>query len=238
MGFWSGFKKWAPLVAGAAAVPFTGGTSLLTTLGIGAKTAAAIGAGAGIAGKIAGGASNQRAQDRGAQAEYDVSRVPIQNQQALQFADAKRKAEADRMRQIGGADMLANFKPSSDPRAAKFQNNGQLSGGQMNPETIAMIRARAMQALESGSDVPQMQTMPDKPGGGGTKTDSFLNALTMAGTGLGALRESGVLGGGQQQPPTEQGGAINLPNIPGVGAVPEDERPWWMKQAPITMRGN
>lgn len=195
MGFWSGFKKWAPLVAGAAAVPFTGGTSLLTTLGLGAKTAAAIGAGANVAGRLAGGASRQRAEDRGAQADYNLLRQQVENQRigsanndALAFAKDRRAAEMDRIRQLGSVDMLSNMKAPTDPRAAKFANSGQMS-----PEHLALIRERAMKALESGSDVPQLQTSgptPDMPQG--TRTDSFLNALNLGSTALGALNESGI----------------------------------------------
>src|SRR5688572_9559974 len=106
---------------------------------------------ASIAGDLAKGASKQRAEDRGAQAEYDGLRVPIQNSQALQYAQARQGADRSRMGQIAGADMLGNFQPSSDPRAQKLQHNGQLRGGQINPETVQMMRARALQALESGS---------------------------------------------------------------------------------------
>jgi hypothetical protein len=162
-------------IAGGAAAA-GGGGSLLGTLGAAAQ----------MGGRLTGAAGAQRSEDRGAQAEYDVARVPTQNAQALQYANARTNADMNRTRQIGSADMLSNFKAPTDPRAQKFLNNGQLSGGQMNPETISMMRDRAMKALESGSDVPQMQTIPDQPGGGPTRTDSLLRTLGMAGTALSA----------------------------------------------------
>lgn len=180
-----------------------------------------------IGGKVAGGMSKQRAEDRGAQGEYDAMRVPIENSQAMQHAQMRRQAEADRLRQISGAEMLQNFKGPTDPRAQKYLGaGGQLSGGQISPETLAMMRERSMNALQSGSDVPQLQTMPQKPGGGATGMDSFLNALSMGGTALGALRESGVLRG-------DDGGQQTSVNAPGDLSAsifrnrPEEDAPWW-----------
>lgn len=225
MSFWSTLGKIALPVGAIAAAPFSGGSSLLTMLGMGAKTAGLIGAGLGTAGAVAGGMSKQRAEDRGAQADYDAMRVPIQNSQSLQYAQAKRQAEADRLRQIGGAEMLQGFKAPTDPRAQKYTNNGQLMGGQISPETLAMMRDRSMNALNSGSDVPQMQAMPAKPGGGATGMDSFLNALSMGGTTLGVLRESGLLNG--------DGGRSSSVNAPADLASsifkkkPEDDVPAW-----------
>ena len=193
MSFWKTLGKIAGIAAPIAAAPFTGGTSLLGMLGAGAKTAGLIGTGLGVAGKLAGGAANQRAQDRGAQAEYNWARIPIQNSQALQQSKDRLSADQARMRQIGSADMLGSMKPPTDPRARLG------GGGQMSPETLQMMRARAMNALESGSDVPQMQTMPNQPGGGATGMDSFLRTLQMAGTGLGAMQESGLF-----RPPAPQ----------------------------------
>jgi hypothetical protein len=220
MGFWSTLGKIGGIAGPIAAAPFTGGGSLLGLLGASAPVASAIGAGLGVAGKLASGASQQRAQDRGAQAEYDALRVPLQNSQQLQHAQARLGADRSRMGQIAGADMLGNFTAPTDPRAAKFQNNGQLSGGQIDPATIAMMRQRAMSALDSGSDIPQMQQLPTKPGGGATGMDSFLNALSLGSTALGGLRESGIL---NRQPQ-----AVTRPGSP-VGQVvfPNEQEPWW-----------
>lgn len=188
-----------------------------------------------VAGQMAGGAANQRSQDRGAQAEYDGMRVPLQNAQQLQYAQARQGADQNRMRQIGSADMLGSMKKPTDPRAIMG------GGGEIDPETIAMMRERAMSALKSGSDVPQMQQLPAEPGGGATGMDSFLRTLSGVGTGLGALQESGLFQPRQPQQSStlpNQGGGVQLPSMPQVGAIPEDERPWWLKQAPATMRGN
>lgn len=212
MGFWSTLGKIAGIAGPIAAAPFTGGTSLLGTLGMGAKTAGLVGAGLGAAGKLASGASAQRAQDRGAQAEHDLVRAQLENQrignantQALQFANARTGAEQNRMRQVMSSDMLGSSTQPTDPRA-------RMSGaGYMSPETIAMMRERAMKALESGSDVPQMQqtaatpTMPK-----GTGMDSFLNALSMGGTALGALNEAGIFNRGPQM--TEVDPNLNAAN--------------------------
>lgn len=226
MGILSTLGKIALPIGAVAAAPFTGGGSLLTMLGMGAKTAGLIGAGLGAAGTIAGGMSKQRAEDRGAQGEYDSLRVPIENSQAMQHAQMKRQAEADRLRQIGGADMLSNFTTPTDPRAQKFLGaNGQLPGGQINPETLQLMRSRATTALNSGSDVPTLQQMPAKPGGGATGMDSLLNALSMGGTAVGVLREAGVLGG-------NDGGRAASVNAPAdlsasIFNRDDEDAPWW-----------
>ena len=189
---------------GAYAVPtVASATTAGTAAGTGGSFLSALGgskgvmSGLSIAGKLASGAAAQRAQDRGAETEFDYlnnqnyntamqSRTAQQNSQSLDYAKARTTAEQNRMRQIGSADMLGNSKPPSDPRA-------RLSGaGYMNPETIAMMRDRALKALESGSDVPEPTAIPDyretsmaQP----TKTDSFLKTLGMASTGLGAWDE-------------------------------------------------
>jgi hypothetical protein len=190
MGFWSALGKIAGIAGPIAAAPFTGGASLLGMLGASAPVAGAIGAGLGVAGQLAGGAANQRAQDRGAQAEYDGLRIPIENQVGLNYANSRRAAESDRLRQLGGTDMLSNFSTPTDPRAQKFLGQGgALPGGAINPETLALIRERASKALATGSDVPPMQRLPQEPGGGATTTDSVLRALQMGGTALGAYEE-------------------------------------------------
>lgn len=232
MGFWGTLGKVAGIAGPLAAAPFTGGTSLLGMLGMGAKTAGMIGAGLGTAGRLASGASAQRAQDRGAQADYNLLRQQVENQRvgnentnAMALARDRRSAEADRLRQLGSVDMLSGMKPPTDPRA-RFD-----TGGRMSPEHLAMVRERAMKALESGSDVPQLQTSgptPTMPRG--TGTDSFLNALSMGGTVLGGMREAGLFGGSQPAP-----GGVDLDKISGVGRVAEDERPWWLKQEVATM---
>jgi hypothetical protein len=151
-----------------------------------------------IAGDLAGGAANQRAADRGAQAEHDLVRQRLEqervgqaNTQTMQNSQNRLGAEKARMGQIASADMLGSSKPPTDPRA-------RLSGaGYMSPETIAMMRERAMSALQSGSDTPQLQgtgPTPTMPQGGGM--DTFLRTLQGVGTGLGALQQSGILGQG------------------------------------------
>lgn len=241
MGFWSTLGKIGSIAGPLVAAPFTGGTSLLGLLGASAPVASAIGAGLGAAGRLASGASAQRAQDRGARTEFDLynnaaynrdmqSRTGQQNEQALLYAKARQDAERNRLRQIGSADMLGSSRPPTDSRAV-------LSGaGYMSPETIALMRDRAMKALESGSDVPELAQMPAyretqmaQPG----KMDSFLSALSMGGTAAGALREAGLLGGGQSAP-VSQMGQVNLPPTP-VGQLDDDDRPWWLKQTPAQM---
>lgn len=171
--------------------------------------------------QLFGGAAKQRAEDRGAQAEYDIARVPIQNAQSLQYADARRAAERQRMREIMGSTMLSAQTPPSDPRAQKFD-----TGGRLDEDAIEMIRGRAHRALQTGSDVPQMQAMPEKPGGGPTGMDKFLNVLNMGSTALGGLRESGLLGG-------NDGGRSASVNAPAdleasiYSRQPQEDVPWW-----------
>lgn len=204
----------------------TGGSRVLDTLSRGREIYDRVRPYVDAFGRMAGGAADQRAEDRGAQAEYDVARVPVQNAQALTFAQARTGADRQRLREIGSADMLTNFKAPADPRAQKFLNNGQLSGGQMNPETIALMRERAMKALESGSDVPQLQTMPDRPGGGPTGTDSFLNTLRYTGTVMDTIDEWGRRRPQGQTtttpPPTSTSpiGQVRFPNE-------QTDVPWW-----------
>lgn len=178
-------------------------------------------------GRIAGGAADQRAEDRGAQAEYDLARVPIHNAQNLQFSNARLDADRRRMREIGSADMLTNLKPPTDPRA-KFGN-----AGGVNPETIAMMRERATKALDSGSDVPELQTVPNQPGGGPTRTDSLLRTLDLVGSGVRTVNDLGGLSG-------NDGGRSTSVNAPadleaGIFRQQEQDIPWW---SPLGRRAN
>jgi hypothetical protein len=227
MGFWSTLGKIALPAAGIAAAPFTGGGSLLTMLGMGAKTAGLIGAGAGMAGALAGGASRQRSEDRGAQADYDLYRSQLENRNALEAARERRSAESDRLRQLGSVDMLSSMQAPTDPRAVVSQ------GGRMSPEHLQMVRQRALAALESGSDVPAMTSLPDKPGGGPTGMDSLLNALSMGSTAVGAMRESGVLGG-RPAPSGESVGSMN--DLARLLPPGQDEPPPWSPLHPNQRR--
>lgn len=181
-----------------------------------------------MVGKLAGGASKQRAEDRGAQGEYDAMRVPIANAQNLQYADARRAAERQRMREIMGSTMLSAQKPPSDPRAQKFD-----TGGRLDEDAIEMVRSRAHKALQTGSDVPQIQTMPDKPGGGPTGMDRFLNILNMAGTAVGGLREAGIMGNDYGRTSSVNAPADLEASI--YGTQQQDDVPWW---SPLARRGN
>jgi hypothetical protein len=58
MSFWGTLGKIASIAGPLAAVPFTGGTSLLGMAGLGAKTAATVGGILGAAGKVAGSLGN------------------------------------------------------------------------------------------------------------------------------------------------------------------------------------
>lgn len=154
-------------------------------------------------GKLLGNRSKQKAEDRGARTEFDLfnnmnynramqDRAGQANQQALQFADARQGAESARMRQLGSVDMLSGMKPPTDPRA-RFD-----TGGRMSPEHLALVRERAMKALESGSDVPQMQTMPayrETQMAQPSKGDRVLDMLGMGANLWGGLKEAGLFGG-------------------------------------------
>lgn len=184
----------APALAGAFGAGGGGGAAagggLAASVGAPAATEAGIfgAAGAGgaaastggilgglsAAGRLAGGVLGTRAQNRAAEADYGLA----SDRTALSAANLRMGAEGGRERQLIGADLTSSMKPPTDPRAQPF-----LSGSTVSPDTIALIRQRAQGALASGSDVPTMSTMP-KPG----KTDSILNALNYAGTGLDALK--------------------------------------------------
>jgi hypothetical protein len=198
MGFWSGLAKWGPLIGGIAATPFTGGSSLLTTLGLGKNAATAIGLGASLGGTLARGAAGQRAADRGAQADYNL----INDRNRLDFANFNRQSGIDRNRQLIGTDLLSSRKAPSDPRAQKF-----LSGARISPDTIARMRQGALQP----SAPLQASTLP-QPG----KTDSFLNSLGLAGTALDAYNEWKRRQPATRPtatPPYNNVGRVQLPNI-------------------------
>ena len=168
MSFWSKFGKIASIAGPLAAAPFTGGTSLLGTLGLGAKTAGLIGAGLGTAGKLAQGASAQRAQDRGAQTEFNLAN----DRNRLAYGQFNQGDQQRQLRQRLSADLLGNTQGPVDPRAQKFG-----MGSRINPDTLAALR-------QSGMTSQAMQpTGQPKPSG----LDSFLSTLGMAGTAMGAL---------------------------------------------------
>lgn len=187
MGFWGTLGKIGMIAGPIAAAPFTGGSSLLTTLGLGAKAAQGIGAGLGAAGRIAGGISSGRAKGRADEATLESLLASRNNQTQLERSRLALGAQGQRQGQLVGADLLGSMHAPTDPRAMKFA-----SGSSVSPETIAGIRSRATNALNTGSDVPQLQT-PQVPQAG--KADSFLNALSYGGTALGAL--------GQLKPPPQ-----------------------------------
>jgi hypothetical protein len=177
----------APSIAGTSALS-SSGTPFLSTLRRGAGIADAIG-------RVARGAADQRAYDRAAQADYDLTKAQYDanntqthNTQALQYANARTGAERTRFRELMGNDALASLRPPSDPRAVRYGN-----GPRISPETLQMARARTLKALEDDSDVPQLREvgpMPNMPQG--TKADSFLNALNWGGNAFRTLRDFGV----------------------------------------------
>lgn len=160
MSFLSILKKIALPAASLAAVPFTGGTSLLGMLGMGAKTAGMIGTGLGVAGKLAGGAANQRSADRGAQTEYNL----LNDQNRLNYAKFNQASDATNLRRGLSGDLLNSFQRPTDPRAEKF------FGGKIDPAMVLR-----MQTSRTDHMTPTAQP---QPGGG----DSFLRSLSMAGT--------------------------------------------------------
>jgi hypothetical protein len=75
---------------------------------------------------------------------------------------------------------LSNMTPPTDPRATKY-----LTAGGVNPDTLALIRKRAQDALANGTDVPTISRTLPKAGTG----SNLLNALSYAGTGLDAYKK-------------------------------------------------
>lgn len=150
----------APTLAGATTL--AGGTALATPSLLSTLGSTGVRQGINAAGRLASGASDQRAEDRGAQAAYNVN-----------SAYPRMLSERMRTQQLIGADLSENFHRTTDPRATKYQTDGP-SG--INPETLALIRSRAQAALQSGSDVPAMP----QPG----RADRLLNILDYAGQGM------------------------------------------------------
>ena len=213
MSFWSKFGKIASIAGPIAAAPFTGGTSLLGTLGLGAGAAQAIKTGLGVAGNLAKGASAQRAEDRGAQTEYNLSN----DQNRLNYAQFNQGDAQRQMRQRLSADLLGNTQDPMDPRAAKFG-----SSSRVNPDTIAALRQQGM--------TPRTMTTSAQPKP--TGTDSFLNTLGLAGTTLGGLQQSGLL---NRQPPREQAVGADQLNTAGLPRAPLEVAPSVMK---LPMQGD
>lgn len=196
MGFLSGLGKVLSIAGPLAAAPFTGGTSLLGMLGMGSKAAGMIGAGLGAAGRMAGGAANQRAADRGAQAEFGL----LNDRNRLDYAQFNRQAGNDSNRQLMAADRLSSRRAPTDPRAQPY-----LSGASVSPETIARIRQQATAPRQP----MQVSGMP-QPG----RADSALNALSMGGSMAGLLQE--ILARRPKPQPTPgygNIGQVQLPNI-------------------------
>lgn len=179
MGLLSTLGKIAGIAGPLIAAPFTGGTSLLGLLGASAPVAGAIGAGLGAAGTIAGGMSQGRATGRANEASLQSQLAERQNQTALDAARLKLSADSKRTGQLVGADLSQNWQPIQDPRMQKFGTPQGLS-----PDLLNQIRTRAQSALNTGSDVPAMQT-PTVPQANGL--DSLLNALSVGGSLAGAL---------------------------------------------------
>lgn len=179
MGFWGGLGKIASIAGPLAAIPFTGGASALGMLGMGAKTAATLGGVIGAAGKVAGGISQGRAAGRVQEAGVTQRADEARNAALLRQAQLKMLAERQRTGQLAGADLSSSMHAPTDPRISKY-----VTGGGLSPETIQMIRSRATNALQSGSDVPALQNTPLPQAG---RTDSILNALSLGGTVTGAL---------------------------------------------------
>lgn len=214
MSFLSKLAKWGPMIAGIAATPFTGGTSLLGTLGIGAKAATGIAGAAGALGKVAGGVSAGKAKGRADEATLEGQLADRYNQNALANSKQKLQANTQRRGQLAGVDLSSHLNPLTDPRASKF---GQPSG--LSPETLSALKSQTMHAMSSGSDVPQLRD-PAVPQAG--KTDSILNALSLGGTVAGGLKEAGVFQPKPQMPSEQQPQQMGqMPNLGIPGASPE-----------------
>lgn len=135
--------------------------------------------GLGAIGKVAGGISQGRAQGRVQEAGINAAADAQRNTDLLRQAQMRILADRQRTGQLAGADLSGSMHAPTDPRAQKF-----LTGGGLSPETLQLIRSRAMGALQSGSDVPSLQNTPLPHAG---KLDSILNVLSLGGTVTGAL---------------------------------------------------
>lgn len=122
MSFLSILKKIALPAIGIAATPFTGGASLLGTLGASAGTASAIGAGAGALGTILGGASQNQQNERILTNTDNLKR----DQLALDRYKVNEGLPGSRLQTSVRASQVANAQPVT------FNYPG--AGGTFNPQ--------------------------------------------------------------------------------------------------------
>lgn len=223
MGFWSKFAKIALPIAGVAAAPFTGGTSLLGTLGVGSKVASGIGAAAGIGSKLApilGGASKNQQQER--------ILADTQNLQRDQLAQQRFKTNealpGDRLATGVKASQISRGQPVSlsfgDPNpAANGARIAKFSGGYNTPDLISPETKQQADAV--------MHQMLQKQMGGAAMEAPALSAPTKEGTGSkilgGAATVASILGAlGNQQ----ADGNRNLYPQAGQAFDPNDQNGW------------
>lgn len=132
MGFWSKFGKIAGIAAPILAAPFTGGTSLLASGGLGGK----ILQGATKAAPILGGMSKAQSESRRADAQDQLSRDAL----ALQRYDRERALPGQRMDLSTRASMIKNRMPVTSewggPGSGLSGGKVTFRGGFANPNLI------------------------------------------------------------------------------------------------------
>lgn len=138
MSFLSGLGKVLGIAGPILAAPFTGGTSLLGMAGMGAGTAAAVGAGIGGAGKLLGGLGSTA----GAAAKGSADQRLAENQQALQGGQlAMQGANNAFTAGLQGAEFQTGQQDRAKSNALLSALLGNLQDAQVTPGNPAIAKA-------------------------------------------------------------------------------------------------
>jgi hypothetical protein len=200
-------------VGGGAAASGGGGMglgSILGALGGGGKLGAALGAVGNIAGSVAKGRADGRAQE----ADYGLRRDQVagQNAAANVNADSTRLRQAMLLSLLGGVQDV-NITPPAHiaDRMASVTGGMRPSAIQGKQEIVDTMRPRIMQALLSGQHMPGLTPTPQAG-----FLDKLLGGIGTAGAFAGALSMPGA--GGMKAPTQPQAPVASPGLIPGSGA--------------------
>lgn len=193
MGFWGTLGKIALPVAGIAAAPLTGGTSLLATLGSIASKAAPI---AGAIGNVASGAAKGSADQR-----------LMEGNQALNYAQLQQQGARDRF----SSDLAgANAQYGAGMQGAQFAREGQ---DRERKQQILSSLLGGMQDLKHTPGNPKIAAAMGQSTGGARPS-----ALTGNNEALMALLGAPQIAAPEFQAPTPYAGP-ELPQMPNAGAM-------------------
>jgi hypothetical protein len=188
--------------------------SILGAIGGGGKVGAALGAIGNIAGSVAKGRADGRAQE----ADYGLRRDQVagQNAAANVNADSTRLRQAMLLSLLGGVQDV-NITPPAHiaDRMASVTGGMRPSAIQGKQEIVDTMRPRIMQALLSGQHMPGLTPTPQAG-----FFDKFLSGLGTAGAFAGALSLPGA--GGMKAPTAPQAPVAGGGAMRGASFLPQD----------------